>query len=570
MPNLLMKIQPGVAGLLLVVALLTTPYPVAAQDQPVVIEGATLIDGTGRAPLKDSVIVIEGGRIKAAGSKGQVAIPPRAKVVRAENKFVLPGLIDAHIHFLDFMPQIFLRFGVTTVFDTANPTEWILAQREALKSGKLKGPRMFVTGLIIDGPVEPGGEVDNAELAGYKVRVRSSEEARVITRKVIRQGVDAVKVHEALTPELLEAVVAEAHRAGLEVVGHTGDVRESTRVGMKFVEHTEAITEATVPHGTRRSAVPEADMDVAAFDPLVDLLVKNGVFFNPTLTRTSVNLMPKKSEWTNDSLQYLEDKNWKFIPDRRLNFWLRVAKEPAGSPSADLMARRKEGLAKLHEFVKRFAIAGGRLITGPDTGSSSGPTNLPGVSMHVEMEALVDAGVTPMQAIMASTKWPAELLRKEKDLGTLEPGKLADLIILDADPLADIRNTRRISTVILDGNVVDTTLDSNFRNPMPRAVAVDSVLEYMGPRLAEITPPIAIQGQGSVKIEVSGERFKPNSIVRFDTSDLATKFLGDKKLEAVISPKLLSEVGTYAITVVNPGSGGGTSNVRYFVVNFRD
>jgi imidazolonepropionase-like amidohydrolase len=538
-----------------------------AQEQPLVIEGATLIDGTGRAPINNSVIVLQGGRIKAAGAKDQVQIPPRAKVVNAENKFVLPGLIDAHIHFLDFMPQLFLRFGVTTIFDTANPTEWILAQREAQKRGRINGPRMFVTGLIIDGPNESGAE-DAAEVGGYKIRVRNTEEARVVTRKVIGQGVDAVKVHEALSPELLEAVVAEAHKAGLEVVGHTGNVRESTRVGMKFVEHTEPITEATLPAGAHRASIPQADMDVAAFDSLVNLLVRNGVYFNPTLTRTSINLMPKKDEWTKESLKYLEDKNWKFIQDRRLNFWLRVAKTPTAQPSVDLAARRKLGLEKLNEFVRRYAAAGGKLITGPDTGSSSGPTNLPGLSMHVEMEALVDAGVTPMQAILASTRWPAELLHKEKDLGTVESGKYADILILDKNPLVDIRNTRAVSMVILDGKLVDTTIDPNFRNPIPRAVPVPQVLEYQGPTLTDVSPKIVKQGQNSVKLAIVGEQFRPNSIVRFDVSDLPTRFVDSGKLEAEVPPTAIKNVGTYSVTVVNPGSAGGTSNGKYLVVDF--
>jgi hypothetical protein len=253
-----------------------------------------------------------------------------------------------------------------------------------------------------------------------------------------------------------------------------------------------------------------------------------------------------------------------------MNFWLRLAKEPSSTPSADVAARRKQGLEKLHEFVRRYAAAGGRLITGPDTGTSSGPTNMPGISMHIEMEALVDAGVTPMQALLASTKWPAELLKKEKELGTVEPGKLADLIVVDRDPLADIRNTRAISAVVLAGKVVDTTLDPDFRNPMPRAVAVDNVLEYLGPKMNDFNPKIASQGQGNVKIEILGERFRPNTFARLDTTDLTTKFINPGKLEAEIPAKLLRQVGSYYLSVVNPGSAGGVSNGRYFVVKFAD
>jgi hypothetical protein len=214
--------------------------------------------------------------------------------------------------------------------------------------------------------------------------------------------------------------------------------------------------------------------------------------------------------------------------------------------------------------------AGGKVVTGPDSAGTSGPSNIPGLAMHIEMEALVDAGLTPMQAILASTKWSAELLHKDQELGTVEPGKLADLILIEGDPLADIRNTRNIRAVILDGKVVDTTINPNFRSPLPRPVVAGDPLEYMGPAVTAIAPKIARQGDAAVAIELTGEKFTSQSFVRFDTTDLPTRFVSPTRLSATVSADLLRSVGSYAVTVVNPGSGGGTSNVAYFVVNFRD
>jgi hypothetical protein len=234
--------------------------------------------------------------------------------------------------------------------------------------------------------------------------------------------------------------------------------------------------------------------------------------------------------------------------------------------------RQNLGRRNVEQFVQRFVNAGGKVVTGPDVAGTSGPSNLPGLAMHVEMEALVDAGLTPMQVILASTKWSAEFLGKDRDLGTVEPGKLADLILIEGDPLADIRNTRNIRAVILDGKVVDTTIDPNFRNPLPRPVSAlladDAPLEFMGPRLTAISPRIAPQGGPAVTLELSGEKFTPRSLVRFDTTDLPTQFISPTRLSATISADLLRDFGTYAVTVVNPGSGGGTSNGIYFVVNF--
>jgi hypothetical protein len=308
-------------------------------------------------------------------------------------------------------------------------------------------------------------------------------------------------------------------------------------------------------------------MDTSLYDPIIGLMVERGVFFNPTLTRTAINLMPKKREWSREALRFLEDPSWTFIPKARRDFWLQEARDSLAAPE-HANSRTTEGLAKLQEFVRRFVHAGGKLITGPDTGSSSGPTNLPGHSMHLEMEALVDAGVTPMQAIMASTKWSAELLGQEANFGTIEPGKLADLILVEGDPLADIKATRNVRTVIMEGKVIDTALDPAFRNPMPRPVALTSVLEYMGPQISSIAPKLARQGARSVTLELKGRNFTPSSFLRFDTTDVKAEFISDSKLTATLDGFLLAHVGTFQVTVVNPGSGGGTSNGIYFVIDF--
>lgn len=443
---------------------------VGAQDPAItVIEGATLIDGNGGAPLRNSAIVIEGSRIRAVGVKGTLAYPPAATIIEADGMTVLPGLIDAHIHSLNFFPPLFLHFGVTTVYDTANPTEWVIAQRDALKTGRIRGPRMFVTGVVIDGPDDIPDRRD-----AYRVHVRTPEEARTLARTLLQRGVDGLKVYQHLTPDLLQPIVEEAHRAGTEAVGHSRDAKDAIRAGLKFIEHSTPIAHATLGDPAKiramdegRLAHPEAEMNPALFGPLIDLMVTNGVYFNPTLTREWINVLPKRAQWHKEATALLEDPAYRFIPEARREFWLRTARESR----ADGDPRAIAAVRKVQEFTRRYAQAGGRIITGPDSGPSSGPANMAGLAMHVEMEALVDTGLTPMQAIQASTKWPAELLHKEKDLGTIAPGRIADLVLIDGNPLADIRATRRIRTVIMDGKPVETRLDPGFRNPIPRPIA---------------------------------------------------------------------------------------------------
>jgi imidazolonepropionase-like amidohydrolase len=533
----------------------------SAQNQVLVIEGGTLIDGTGRNALQNSVIVIEGSRIKTVGTKGTISYPAHAKVIRADGRTVLPGLIDAHIHFLDFMPQLFLRYGVTTVYDTANPTEWMIAQRDAIKKGRIRGPRMFVTGAIIDGPPERSDPTTFAARAAYRVHTSTPEEARAAARKLIEQGVDAIKVYEGLSIDALKAVVEEAHKAGLEVVGHTQDAREATLVGMKFIEHA-----APIAHSTRRdSAKPETEMDPTLFDPLIELMVKNNVYFNPTLTRG----MPESREWFDVAVKLLEHPSSKFITAARRESWLSAVKVADKQYSAR-MSERAEQLRTVREFIRRFVKAGGKVITGPDSGPRSSPTNIAGLAMAVEMEGLVAAGMTPMQAILASTKWSAELLHKEKDLGTVEPGKLADIIIVRGNPLDNIRTISDVQAVILDGKTVETSLDPNFRNPLPRTFYVDTPLEDRGPEITDLLPKMVREAESNVAIQVIGKRFTPRSIIRFDATDVPTTFISDSRLSGTLGSALLKHVGTYGITVVNPGSGGGTSDESYFLVNFRE
>src|SRR5215831_3730677 len=184
----------------------------SAQTQTItVIDGATLIDGNGGVPLKNSVVVIDGSRIRAVGAKSSVSYPAGATVIKADGLTALPGFIDAHIHSLNFFPPLFLRFGITTVYDTANPTEWVIAQREALKSGRIKGPRMFVTGVVIDGPDDSEDRRD-----AYRVHVRTPDQARITARRLLSQRVDGLKVYQHLTPDLLRPIVEEAHKAGTE------------------------------------------------------------------------------------------------------------------------------------------------------------------------------------------------------------------------------------------------------------------------------------------------------------------------------------------------------------------
>jgi imidazolonepropionase-like amidohydrolase len=568
-----------------------------AQNQTLVIEGGTLIDGTGANPVKDAVVVIEGNRFKTVGTKGKVSYPPNAKVINATGKTILPGLIEAHFHFRqEWAAPIFLHFGITTFYDLTNYTGWIVAEREAIKKGVIKGPRLFATGTIIDGPMDYyEGRFRALDLEGLRDHYQTTDQVRAAVREKVAQGVDAIKITEAMSPEQIAAVTDEANKFGLQVCGHATDARVSATAGLKCIAHMPGIVRATItkPESIATvNAIKKKDanvywrgnfgsyenlMEPATFDSLIQLLVQKGVFLNVTFAKSySETDVPRALEWAAAGAEFAKNTpGLDFVPQDVRQMWI-----DHGNPSWFSKAMKQEefaeGYAKEAEFIRKFSKAGGKIAAGTDRGDIAPYTGLniyqvpfvPGLSLHQEMQSLVDAGVPPMQVIVSATKTAAEMLHKDKDLGTIEPGKLADLITVNGDPLADITAAKNVSLVVMDGKVVDTTFDPKFKNPLPRPFNVQRHGPSMGPEMARISPERGQMGEQAVTVEVAGSKFTPHSVVRFDTTDLKTHFESESKLTAVIDAGLLKQYGTYPMTVVNPGSGGGTSNVLYFVTGF--
>jgi len=278
----------------LIVAVLLGTCGAAAQQRVLVLEGGTLIDGTGRGPIADAVVVVEGSRIKAVGTRGQVSYPTNATVIKLSGGTILPRLIDGHVHFQEYEMPMFLPYGVTTIADLNNDTAWILAQRDAVKSGKIKGPRMFVSGSFVYGTLRPLANT-------FTPPVRTVEEARAYVRSLVAAGVDIIKVDNSITYDQLRAVIEEANAAGLRVLGHTQNIRKAAEVGMKHMEHMDTMARALLdPEGKipprlfapqsgpvePPQVAPEAAVDPKQFPPLIDYMVRQGVYVNPTLVLT--------------------------------------------------------------------------------------------------------------------------------------------------------------------------------------------------------------------------------------------------------------------------------------------
>ncbi len=441
-------------------AVLLGASTVAAQGPVLVLQGGTLIDGTGRPPMTDAVVVVEGNRIRAVGRRGQVTVPAGATVIQANGRTILPGLVDMHLHLRDWKVPLYLAFGVTTVGDIHNDTQWILAQRALLKSGVLQGPRLFVSGARVTGPGGPKPTNRAGEIVEDPSYVRDAAEARAYVRYLHALGVDLVKVDATITDEQLAAVIDEAWKHGMPVLGHLQNIDVAMSFGMKEMEHLPPFFRAQMVRegkplpksGPREGAELARGVDVERFSPLVRKMVEQGVIVDVALYDW---VQPMLWPAVRPEVERLAtDPGLAFVPNDEKALWMR---EP-GQPN--------EAYDTVAAFLRQYAAAGGRILVSTDGNERS--NIVPGLGLHVVMQGITKMGVPAMTAIQASTLWPAQALGIDRNYGSVEVGKAADFVIIEGDPLTDISSTRNIRMVIKDGTVMDTKYDPRWVNPLPR------------------------------------------------------------------------------------------------------
>ncbi len=401
----------------------------------IVIKGGLLIDGTGKAPIPNSVVVIEGGTIKAVGTLGQVTIPSRAQLIEANNKIVLPGLIDMHVHYKDWEDKLFISHGVTTVRDVGNILDYILeARRQSHKKG-VKKPRIYTCGPFLDGS-PPVFAMSLGKPLSYPAV--TPEEAMSAASELIKAKVDCLKTQQKITLPLLKAIMEAATKEKVPVIVHLGDSKlgnikaaEAILLGVRNIEHGSGINFIT--------ASP------SELEAVSDMIVSNSVFITPTLF-----MEEQFSRLLDPELK--KDPLLKQVPSAIFGFW-----ETTFGVSTWWTERHSKAHRAILRNRKKFVGilvkkgGGGLIVAGTDVPV---PYVFPGVSLHREMELLVSAGLSPMQAIMAATKNAAELLGHADQLGTLETGKIADLQILSANPLENISNIRSVEMVLRDGAII--------------------------------------------------------------------------------------------------------------------
>ena len=400
--------------------------------------GATVIDGTGRPPLSNATVVVSGKRIVAVGPAAQVVVPSGATRIDVRGKYLLPGLWDMHAHYeqVEWGP-IYLAAGVTTVRDCGNEFDYITTVRDAINSGRGIGPRLVLAGLV-DG--------DGPQALGI-VRANTPEQARNVVQRYKDAGFAQIKIYSSIKPALVPVITAEAHRLGLSVTGHIPDgmnAIQGVEAGMDQINHIQYLAPVLLRRPPpAASATPSAPPSLPTLDEnapetrhVLDVLRQHGTVIDPTLVFYELTFHPADTP-----IETFEPGINHVAPE------LKSAMLIPGVPAA-FAARAKSGFALFLAIVGLLHRNGIPIVAGTDQ-------SVPGYSLHREMELYVQTGMTPMEAIQSATLVPARALKMESEVGTVEAGKRADLILVDGNPLEDIRRLRNVLRVIAGGRLYD-------------------------------------------------------------------------------------------------------------------
>ena len=434
------------AGAALAAASVMTQSPV-----DLLIRNVRIVHGDGRVTPRATVVVDRGVITQiqpAVRERAAADEPPARRVVDGAGRTLIPGLIDAHVHVEAWTPAVFLKYGVTTVRDLHSDAAVIFAMA---REESVSRPRIITSGPLVDGA---GSFWKNA------VQVRTVGEARAAVRQHIEQGARVIKVYTRLDPALVSVIVAEARARNVPVAAHLGrtTATEAADAGVTSIEHLSGIADAASDEPERLLKAHDdflggwtafelewLRIPPARLEAVARQLIARGVVIVPTLALheafsrlADVDLL--RDPALADVPPQVVSKGWDPSDIMTRAHW-----------TPEILARFKQVLPVLERFVGTYARLGGRIAAGTDTPQQF---VVPGASLHRELELYVASGLSPAQALCTATVEAAALLGVQDRVGVIDVGKAADLVLLDADPLADIRNTRRIWMVFRDGVAV--------------------------------------------------------------------------------------------------------------------
>jgi imidazolonepropionase-like amidohydrolase len=417
-----------------------------ARAKPLVLTHVSVIDGTGGDLNPDLTVVIDGDRISDIGPQARVRIPKGALIINASGKFLIPGLWDMHVHFGENGEEHFpalIANGVTSVRQMGGDGDRAIALRERVTAGSVFGPRIKATGLILESPrfVQIVQKITGESFAGKRIGVANAEDARSAVEANVKMGADFLKIRTCASREVYLAIAAEAKRAGLPLVGHLPDgisPIEASDAGQRSIEHGWVMLE-TIPEDRVK--------EIAA------RLIKNDTYITPTLIAgRGFRLTPDEEVLAIvDDKTGLRDTRRKYISQSMADNWRKQIEMKKFETKTDWQAVKKNNI----QIFRTLHKAGVKMMAGTDLGA---PLCYPGFGLHDEMELMVtEIGLTPGEALQSATRIPSEFMGLGAILGTIEKGKIADLVLLEANPLSNINNTRKISAVVVNGRLFNKT-----------------------------------------------------------------------------------------------------------------
>jgi imidazolonepropionase-like amidohydrolase len=427
-------------------------YALSGARVPIAITNVTVIDTAGGPAQPDMTVVIEGDRITRVEATVRARTPKNARVIDGTGKFLIPGLWDMHIHtfFGNWVPggrevtlPLFLANGVTGVRDMGSDLDPILAARHDVAEGALLGPRMVISGPMLDGPKT---QFPSA------IAIVTPEDGRSAVRMLKGRGVDFIKIQSYVPHEAYLAIAEECRKQKIVFAGHVPDAvsaSEACNAGQKSFEHLIGVFEGSSTAEEELRKGPKGPgrfletYDAAREAALIQLLAKKQTWQCPTLYW-------ERGQWLVDAIDVTKDPDGKYAPVFwRQDSWPKFATGILKDLDTDPLQVREKFVEHELQIVKRLQQAGVPFLAGTDT--PAGVDVVPGFSLHQELQRFVDAGFTPLQALQTATINPARFLDRLADFGTVEKGKIADLVLLDANPSDDIRNTRKIAAVVANG-----------------------------------------------------------------------------------------------------------------------
>ncbi len=455
------------------------------------LTGVHVVDVEAGAVIQDQTVVISGNRVLEVGDRGTVQLPPDSRSVDVSGHYVIPGLWDLHTHNfdltggIDYVRQfpLLVANGVTGVREigaSGRPLEEMTRLRAEVLAGRLTGPRFIMAGPLVDGP-------ERRHL--YSVVPRSPEHARHVVDSLAAAGADFIKVYANLRPDVYRAIADQANRVGVPFAGHLPyriRLAEAVALGQRSFEHLHAprwvcsdagdllakafirLDEAlaagadTIAAGNALDEVGDrlkTTHDAASCREAFALLAENGVAVVPTM------VVNRKAGLTLDSL--LADDRLRYVSRETREWWEEEMGEPPSPEERRVLERFFE---RERALIQPMHEAGVPLLAGTDIVNEYTYT---GFSLHDELATFVEAGLSPLEALRMAPLNPAEFLEATDSLGTVEAGKLADLVLLEADPLEDIGNTKKIAAVVLNGRYLGRpALDALLQRGEPYAYEV--------------------------------------------------------------------------------------------------